>query len=140
MDQADHPSEGGDDLSGPLISDTLRNDLRDIHLLEDALGKQLARLRAKRHRLLVARAPMAEKQITDHAIVRWLERHEGMDIEKIKTDIRAYIAQCEQTEVKGVLRHPDGLEVIVDKKGVVVTIVPSDHPGYPTRDWSEDDE
>lgn len=109
--------------------------LRDIGLLEDVLGKHLSRLKAKRQTILNARTAPEERQVTDHAIVRYLERVEGVDIEALKDRVRAFVAEATATPTKGVRQHPSGLQVIVNPGGVIVTILPNDSPpGYAIRE------
>lgn len=66
----------------------------------------------------------ARSVVTDHAVVRWLERVEGLEVDHIRRHImqgsvpnvleasNGYYAEC---------RHPDG-PLVVCKDGRVVTI------------------
>jgi hypothetical protein len=121
-------------LKLPPMADTDVSALRDIGLLEDVLGKQLARLRSKRERIFRNRTPLNERQITDHAIVRYLERVGGIDMEAAKARIREFVGDCTPTDVKGILRHPTGVQVVVSTRGLVVTILPEDAPA---EEWVE---
>lgn len=109
------------------LEDTPVSQLRDIGLIEDALSRQLARLRAKRDNILRQKAKAGDIQLTDHAIVRYLERVEGLDLAAVSERIRAYVAECQPSSVKGITIHPSGLQVVRNRIGTVVTILPQDY-------------
>lgn len=113
--------------------------LRDIHLTIDALSKQVARLKSKADQIKSGRVKPTERQVADHAIIRYLERIEGVDIEAAKARIRAYTEACSTTGVRGILLHPDGNMVVTNRAGLIVTVLP---PGatnpHESKDWEPD--
>lgn len=102
--------------------------LRDLGLIEHSLIRTLASIKDRRHKILSKHAKISEPQVTDHAIVRYLERVEGLDLTAVRDHIRAYQAASQPTGVKGVHRHPDGNQIIISNVGVIVTILPTDAP------------
>lgn len=121
---------------GNALPDSDVAELRDIGLMEDALGKQMSRLKAKRDNILRKQAMVsAELQVTDHAIVRYLERVEGYDVEALKSRVRGYLKETAATGVKGVYLHPQGQQVVVSARGLIVTVLP---PGSPIHEVLDD--
>ena len=99
--------------------------LRDIGLLEDALGKQLARLRAERNRIMAEAASDGRCQLTDHAVIRYMERVEKMDLHPLKMRFQTFISESEPTGYKKVKRHPvTGFYTLFNQIGTAVTVVP----------------
>lgn len=62
--------------------------------------------------------------ISEHAVVRYLERHKGMDIAAIREEIAALaMAATSARPGKYGLRHGDGISFGVDEEGKTVTTV-----------------
>lgn len=71
---------------------------------------------------LITQADLNEDlEISDHAVVRYLERVEGIDIEQIKTKIKGTIPAIEDFENMAYLK--DGHRFIV-KNNKVITVTP----------------
>mgnify|MGYP000288406981 CR=1 FL=1 len=60
--------------------------------------------------------------VTDHAVIRYLERIEGMNIEKIRSDIRSKIK--DMVKVCGDGRYPlgDRFQAVVENRMVITVI------------------
>lgn len=118
-----------------IYRDTDVGNLRDLGLMLDVVGKHFARLRQRRENILNSRTQPEDRQVADHAIVRYLERVEGIDIEAVKNRLRAYVETMEPTPVKGVLRHPQsGIQTIINRSGLVVTFLPNEAElGYESK-------
>lgn len=69
-------------------------------------------------------------RVSDHAIVRWLERVEGLDLDIIRAEILAVAGPAAAAGAK-VLRK-DGHAFIMEK-GAIVTILPDDRRRLPQR-------
>jgi hypothetical protein len=119
-----------------LQSDKAVGELRDIYLTIDALGKQMARLKSKADAIKNGRTKPTERQVADHAIIRYLERVEGVDMEAVKSRIRLYTEACATTGVRGIFMHPDGNQIVTNRAGLIVTVLP---PGaitpHESKDW-----
>lgn len=61
--------------------------------------------------------------VTDHAIVRYLERAYGMDIEAIKAEIATPIVQIAEGFGCGTVIGKHGARVVI-RDGVVTTVLP----------------
>jgi len=124
-----------------IFSDIEANELRDIGLLEDVLGKQLARLRARRNRMLNTSIKPSERPVADHGLMRYLERVEHLNVEAAKARLREWFTHCEPTGVRGVYQHPTtGEQVVTNRSGVIVTVLPAGHRmGYESSDFENED-
>jgi hypothetical protein len=74
--------------------------------------------------------PIPEVRVSDHAIVRYLERIEGLGLDIIRAEILAIAGDAAACGAK-VLRK-DGNAFIIDR-GTVVTILPDDRRRLPQR-------
>ena len=120
------------------MTDSVMAELKDIGQEEGVLGRQLALLHRRREYLLRSRIKPTERQVADHAIVRFIERVDGVDLEAIKSRIRAYAEECSPTGVNGILRHPSGTRVVTNVHGLIVTILPpGEDDDYPSKDFEQ---
>lgn len=72
-------------------------------------------------------------EVTDHAVVRWLERVMGVDLEAYRVEIRdafrAGAASVHFTEAAIYIDVPaHGVHLVV-RNGVITTVIPSDFEG-----------
>jgi hypothetical protein len=74
--------------------------------------------------------PRPEVRLSDHAIVRYLERVEGLDLDIVRAEILA-IADAAAACGAKVLRKGGNTYII--KGGTVVTILPDDRQKLPQR-------
>jgi hypothetical protein len=76
---------------------------------------------------------ISKRPVTDHALVQYLNRVEGYDIEAAKDRLRAYLEASQPTAINGIHRHPVSRhQVVVSKAGLVVTVLPADAPTHET--------
>ena len=80
------------------------------------------------------RAPV---HVTDHAVLRYLERLHGLDIEAVRAEIATTVWRAALAGATGV-RH-DGL-IYRLQDGVVVTVAPLSHEPLPGRSGEPEDE
>lgn len=93
---------------------------RHLHNYDMELRQMLGAVDAERSRLILAQSLVHEAQrnaedtqsitITDHAIVRYLERYEGMDMTRIEDAILAMAR--------------DGRPEVAMRNGLIVTLLP----------------
>lgn len=72
-----------------------------------------------------------EPRVTDHAVIRYLERVRGMDIAAIRSEIAAKVARGVALGAKRVT--VGGFDYDLSPQGAVCTIVPHTGPGKRTR-------
>lgn len=65
-------------------------------------------------------------EVTDHAVVRWLERVEGVDLEAYREAFRAGAASVHFTEAAIYIDVPAHGVHLVIRNGVITTVIPSD--------------
>ena len=80
------------------------------------------------------RAPV---HVTDHAVLRYLERLHGLDVEAVRAKIATTVWRAVLAGASGV-RH-DGL-IYRLQDGVVVTVAPLSHEPLPGRSGEAEDE
>lgn len=71
-----------------------------------------------------ARPAPTDVRVTDHALVRWLERVHGMDMEFFRDQIRAIAGPAAAVGASGWKR--DGFIYVISPGGAVVTVKPDD--------------
>lgn len=125
-------------MSDTYMSDTVIAELKDIGQQEAVLGAQLARLRSRREKIIAGRVKPTERQISEHALIRYMERIEGLDLEAVKSRARAYVLQCQETGVPGIFLHSTGIQVVTNRHGLIVTFLPpGERMPYPSKDNME---
>lgn len=71
-------------------------------------------------------------QVTDHAVLRYMERVLGIDVSALRAEILPPMrAKAVKTIGNGRLPLGNGLDLVI-KGGQVITIAPRHHPGDPT--------
>lgn len=102
---------------------SLRADLGDeLRILQS----QTQRLRARMDRVKkeLAFRDRDETMVTDHAVVRYLERIEGRDIDALRATIRQIAFESEATDVQECRLHESGNRVIMNLvTNTVITIL-----------------
>lgn len=63
--------------------------------------------------------------VTDHAVLRWMERVQGVDIEAVRREIGRTADQGISAGASGVVSHGMVLRIA---DGVVVTVAPQNEP------------
>jgi hypothetical protein len=126
------------DYEAALASNTVRRADELMALRTDALAEfhvhqaRVAELSRLLHQIdeRVNELKGKEPMVTDHAVVQYLRRHHGLDIDQLRHEIAGKIAECKRLEAAHSDRvgiktmaheHPSGLRLIVDERGVVVT-------------------
>jgi hypothetical protein len=107
-----------------LSNDQLSNDIDDLLAVENRLQAKLALLRRARDDLKrerIARG-LKTRSVSDHAIVRYLERCKGTDVERFREELRAMVSECVETD-DGEHIHPSGALLVLGQDGQIVTVV-----------------
>lgn len=122
--------------------------LTDVSLLEDmareARKAASARLSELRRELERAERRLAEPRVTDHALLRYLERVRGIDMEEVKQAILTpQVREWLHLFPEGNFPLDDGQHKVVIRDGAVLTVKPNKPvkpPRKVTRDEWEDAE
>jgi hypothetical protein len=97
----------------------------DILALEDRVGSRLAHI--KRKKMAMKRAEVesgeAERWVTDHAIVRYLERQKGFDMDALKAEMRKIADESVPTNDGDTHWHENGVIMILGEEGQIVTVL-----------------
>lgn len=81
-----------------------------------------------------AKTQRSQIVISDHAIVRYLERVEGMDIGAIRDKLQGMlVGRVDPKEVHDVITDEDSRTVLIVKNGVVTTVMHADRGVIPER-------
>jgi hypothetical protein len=111
------------------LSGTLRTSINRAGLLErrDLLLRNLREenLRIKRAKQEVRSEARKRSPITDHALVRWLERKHGLDTDRLRD---AILTDALRGALDANQWHDDGELTYVISDNVVVTIFPTPNP------------
>lgn len=91
------------------------------------IGKALARKNAQIRRLTAAIRQVAARDhaiigVSDHAVLRYLERVEGVDVDAIRKRLRNYALTGRATDDGGIVDAGDGLRVAISEGTTITTI------------------
>lgn len=66
-----------------------------------------------------------QPRVTDHAVLRWMERYMGFDIEAVRASILTP-ERCEAIECGAARIHlpEEGVSLVINDQGAVVTVAP----------------
>jgi hypothetical protein len=100
----------------------------DLNALESSLSAKLAQVRRRKAEIKAARveAGEVERDVTDHAVVRYLERCEGMDVEAIRSKLRTMASEARVSKDGDHYWHDSGAVLILGEDGQVVTVLAGD--------------
>jgi hypothetical protein len=71
-----------------------------------------------------ARPAPVDVRVTDHAILRWLERVHGIDMEFFRNQVREIAGPAAAVGASALRR--DGFTYVISPTGTVVSVVPDD--------------
>ena len=96
---------------------TLKNEARDH------LNRTCAMVDIVRDAILAKRSSDDDFGVSEHAVLRYLERVKGLDVRAIKVEIRNYARQFERKDdLDQVVTTPHDLKIALSNSGVVTTI------------------
>lgn len=108
--------------------------LDDLHDLQGQLGRENQAMQSGRAilrtKLDAIKATMDEKRgngdmgISDHAVLRYLERHKGLDVAAVRAEIRALIPERRLSRRRKPEQHDlgNGLVAVIPGGSIVATI------------------
>jgi hypothetical protein len=71
-----------------------------------------------------ARPTPADVRVSDHAVLRWLERVHGIDVEFFRDQVREIAGPAAAVGASALTR--DGFVYVISPTGTVVSVVPDD--------------
>jgi len=101
-------------------------DNHDLSAIETLLAGRLSAIRRRKERLRRRRveAGLEERGVTDHAVIRYLERVKGVDIEAIRAELRQIASEAVQAKDGEHHWHAEtGTILILEADGRIVTIL-----------------
>jgi hypothetical protein len=106
--------------------DRIVSDLADLSAIESNLGHALANVKAKKAALKRARIAggIEQRPVADHAIVRYLERYKGFDIDAIREEMRAVAAAADPAkDGEHHIHKASGVIMVLGADGTIVTVL-----------------
>lgn len=96
---------------------------RDLCAVENALASRLAEVRRFKSALVVMKLKEdpSERIVTDHALLRYMQRHLGVDVDAIRNDLRRIAAESTPAKDGEHHWHDSGVMLILGEDGRVVT-------------------
>jgi len=100
------------------------DEITDLQALEQPLAQRLQSIRQRISSLRKRRVEngSALRLITDHALLRYLERHKGIDIEAMRNELRG-LADLAIPAKDGEHHWSRGVMLIIGNEGQVVTVL-----------------
>ena len=105
-------------------------DWRDLAAIETVLSGRIASVRRHKARLKAeaVAAGDLERMVTDHAVLRYLERHRGIDIEAVRNELRRIANEALQAKDSEHHWHEEsGVLLIIGDEGQVITVLAPEH-------------
>lgn len=105
--------------------DEIHDEIADIIGLETALGGRLSSLRRRREKLKrdLVELGKSERLVTDHALIRYLQRHKGIDVDAMRDELRALADGAAPAKDGEHFWHPSGVIMIIGNEGQIVTVL-----------------
>lgn len=112
-----------------LTDDELEDQIGDIAVVIGRLAGLLGELRREQGRLKheKARRGLSERPVSDHAIIRYLERCKGVEVEAARRELRRMADEATPAQDGEHHWHEDtGTILIIGNEGQVVTVLSAD--------------
>jgi len=110
-----------------MTNDEQIGEIEDLLALEQYLSGRLFVVRRSRDMLKRKRLEEvpSDRMITNHALIRYMERHKGIDVEAMRNELRAIAAEAERTKKNGEhhWHQETGIILIIGDAGQVITVL-----------------
>jgi protein-disulfide isomerase-like protein with CxxC motif len=107
------------------MSDEQDDTLGDLGALEQSLAARLANIR--REKAAIKRAQVESgaepRRVTDHALIRYLERHKGIDVNACRDEMRSLADQAVPSKDGEHHWHASGVILIIGEEGQIITVL-----------------
>lgn len=116
-----------------LSDDQLCNEIDDLASIEDRLSQRLAEIKRAKSALKKERVDRGFEQraVSDHALVRYLERCKGMDMEALREEMRLLAEGSTPAKDGEHHWHPSGVILVLGQDGRVITVL----SGEQLKNW-----
>lgn len=95
----------------------------------DQFSRACVMLDLLRDALMAKRTDPADFGISEHAVLRYLERVKGLDVRAVKAEIRQYAKKFERKDdLDQIVTTDDGLKIALSNSGVVATVWAESEP------------
>lgn len=100
----------------------------DLTTMEQILNGRLAAVRREKARITKQRIEAGEevRLVNDHALIRYLERHKGIDVEAIRDEMRRLADESVPAKDGEHHWHPSGVIMIIGEFGQIITVLSPD--------------
>lgn len=107
------------------MADDLEDEYNAMRGAEGVLSARLNHLRTLRARLgqELIRRGKAERPVSDHAVLRYLERHKSIDIEAVRQELRQIADDATPAKDGEHHWHPSGVILVIGDAGQVITVL-----------------
>jgi hypothetical protein len=104
------------------MSDTF-DEIEDMVAIENSLMGRAMEIRRQRQKLKIEALKAGERIVTDHALLRYLERHKGIDVTALRDELRALADAAEPAKDMEHHWHPSGVIMVIGEEGQVITVL-----------------
>ena len=103
----------------------MSEDIQDLKHRASKLSTLLAGVNAQinAYRCDEIAAGREVRSVSDHALLRYLERHKGIDMEAVRDEIRTMANEAEPLKDRETHAHPSGVVMIIGADGQVITVL-----------------
>lgn len=108
--------------------DDIRGELTDLKAVEAAMSPKLQAVRGRIAHLRKRKVEIGDEQrlVTDHALLRYLERYHGVDVAAIRDDLRRMADEAVPAKDGEHHWHPSGVMLVLGEVGQVITVLSAD--------------
>lgn len=103
----------------------LDDELNELSALERILTARLASIKRGKDRLRRKKVEqgLALRRVSDHAVLRYLERYKGFDVEAVREELRQLADESEPARDGEHHWHPSGVIMVIGDTGQIVTVL-----------------
>lgn len=108
-----------------MTDDEIEDEIADLSAeLSKASGRVSAmRREIRRLRAIKADRGNAERLVNDHALLRFMQRHKGIDVDAFRAELRRIAGESEPFGDGEHHRHPSGVVMVLGDEGQVITVL-----------------
>lgn len=105
--------------------DGMRAQMRDLSAMETALNSKLMAVRGAKNALRqgIFHCSEDDRVVSDPAVLRYLERHKGIDVEALRIELRALARDAIPAKDCEHYVHPTGVIMVLGEAGRIVTVL-----------------
>lgn len=107
------------------MSDKLHDEIADLAAIEQVVAEHLAMVRRRKGVLKKHLVESGEelRLVTDHALLRFMERHKGIDVDSFRSELRKLADEAQPAKDGEHHWHASGVIMIIGSEGQVITVL-----------------